>query len=54
MHYAAYGNKSDTIMLMGNSEQTFDKHYDSQIFEEEALKFWDLTPESLAWTIYAY
>ena len=47
MHYAAYGNKADTIMLMGNSEQTFDKHYDSQIFEEEALKFWDLTPESL-------
>jgi len=47
MHYAAYGNKADTIMLMGNSEQTFDKHYDSQIFEEEALKFWDLTPQNL-------
>jgi len=47
MHYAAYGNKADTIMLMGNSEQTFDKHYDSQIFEEEALKFWELTPDKV-------
>ena len=49
MHVGAYQEPETTRYMMGHEDNStvFRKHYDGRVDKEEALKFWDLTPENL-------
>ena len=49
MHVGAYQEPETTRYMMGHEDNStvFRKHYDGRVDKEEALKFWDLTPDNL-------